>query len=554
MNNNSTLAFTNNELEALKSFELFIDARSKIYPFILSMNTGTTKLRKLIGVCFLGLYILLGVPVWYKLTTTYRAPLPIEYIQALNEGTLNDIHMVVPVYIKCDSYKFPDLHKASQVQVNNLLDTKNQSIPWSLQMMPYDAEKLQDSKNGENNDYHIVNLILDEFIGFSVAYDTKETSIFFDDSAVVTNDLPFFIAQTLVEHTFALEWSELSGKKGLETTDSMSISYRPNVHLSISLLTGDGHPVAWEISSALKKYFSPLRKFLSPLVNFTVDTGITYYNDLNLHTLNSRENVTWQDLSHAVDLSELLSMNYFTEPAGLNLAIVFPSEQHCKDGFNFIADDWNSFLVPQWGMLVVNKYPLKQNSLLTEKYLTPILYQFAADIFQLLGLKKDSQELASPCVTIDSFRRITILRNIHKAQETLWSLVKLTQSFQTMSIPREVLGNVTDALDLRLQIVDTLNNPLQGGDAIWNRALFLSNKLVELSEAAFFHGEMVQQNFFPQEHKLAVYLPLLGPITVVTFFGFIRLIKENPDDKKKHSNKSEKSREDEKKKFDTVAK
>ncbi|CAR28063.1 hypothetical protein ZYGR_0N05520 [Zygosaccharomyces rouxii] len=512
------------------------------------MYPTTFKLRKLIGVCFLALYLLLGVPLWYKLTTTYRAPLPIEYIQALHDDRLHDIHMVIPVYLKCDSYKFPDLHKAVQVQVNSLLDTKDQGIPWSLQLMPYDAEKLQDSNNLNGSDYHVVNLVLDEAVGFSLAYDTKETTVFFDDPSIITNDLPFFIAQTLVEHAFELEWSVLSGDERLEVTNSMAISYRPNIHLSISLLTGDGYPVSWEIDSTLKKYFSPLRKFLSPLVNFTVDTGILYYNDLNLHTLNNRQNVTWKDLSHAVDLSELLSMNYFSEAASLNLAIVFPSEQNSKDGFNFINDNWYSFLVPQWGMLTINKYPLKQNSSLTENYLTPIMYQFATDIFQLLGLKKDSQELTSPCITIDSFRRITILQNIHKAEETLWSLVKLTQSFQTMSIPEEVLGNVTEALDLRLQIIDMLNDPLQGGDESWNRALILSNKLVELSEAAFFHGEMVQQNFFPQEHKLAVYLPLLGPITVVTFFGFIRLIKEKPDGKKRHSNGSEKSSEIEGKK------
>ncbi|GCE97887.1 GPI transamidase component [Zygosaccharomyces mellis] len=504
------------------------------------MPSTTFKLRKLIGVCLLALYLLLGVPVWYKLTTTYRAPLPIEYIHALHEDKLQDIHMVIPVYIKCDTYRFPDLHEAVQVQVNSLLNSKNQNVPWSLQLMPYDAKKLQDSNTSKGADYHVVNLVLDGFVGFSLAYDAKETTVFFDDSSVITNDLPFFIAQTVVEHAFELEWSELSSEKSLKATNSMAISYRPNIHVSISLLTGDGYPVSWEIDSTLKKYFSPLRKFLSPLVNFTVDTGILYYNDLNLHTLNTRKNVTWQDLSHSIDLSELLSMNYFSESASLNLAVVFPSEQNCKHGLSFINDNWDGFLVPQWGMIVVNKYPLKQNSSLTERYLTPIMYQFATNIFQLLGLKKDSQELISPSITIDSFKRITILQNIHKAEETLWSLAKLTQAFQTMSIPKEVLRNVTEALELRLQIVDMLNDPFQGDDELWNRALILSNQLVELSEAAFFHGEMVQQNFFPQEHKLAVYLPLLGPITVVTFFGFIRLIKEKPDDKKKRSNEPEK--------------
>ncbi|AQZ12521.1 GPI17 (YDR434W) [Zygosaccharomyces parabailii] len=496
---------------------------------------STTNLRKLVGLCFVVLYCALGIPLWYKLTTTYRAPLPIDYIKALHENKLNDIHVVVPVYIKSDTYRFPDIHQAVQMQVNSLLDSQNQTVPWSLQLLPYEEDRFTQS----DDQYHVVNLVLDEFVGFSIAYDAKETTVFFDDESVITNDLPFFIAQTLVEHTFELEWNELSEGK-MSVHDSMAVSYRPNIHLSISLLTGDGYPVAWEIDSTLREYFTPLRKFLSPLVNFTVDTGILYYNDLNLHTLNDKSNVTWKDLSHAVDLSELLSMNYFSEAGSLNLAIVFPSEQTCSDGLNFIEDSWSSFLIPQWGMLAINKYPLKPRSLLKENYLTPIMYQFATDIFQLLGLKKDSQDLSSPSISIDSFKRLKTLQNIHKAQETLWSLVKLTRSFQTMSIPKEVLSNVTEALNLRLQIVEILNDPLKGGDLLWNNALILSNELVELSETAFFHGDMVQQNFFPQEHKLAVYLPLLGPTTVVTFLGFLRIIKEeNPGSKKKVSEKSE---------------
>lgn len=511
---------------------------------------STICLRKIAGLCFVVLYCFLGIPLWYKLTTTYRAPLPVEYIRALHEGKLNDIHVVIPVFIKSDTYKFPDLHLAVQSQVNSLLDSRNQTVPWSLQVLAYDEDRV--AQGGD--EYHVVNLSLDEFVGFSIAYDAKETTVFFDDESVITNDLPFFIAQTLVEHTFQLEWNELS-EGGPQTHDSMAISYRPNIHLSISLLTGDGYPVAWEIDSTLKEYLTPLRKFLSPLVNFTVDTGILYYNDLNLHALNGRANVTWSDLSHAVDLSELLSMNSFSEPAGLNLAIVFPSEQTCQEGLNFIDAGWSSFLVPQWGMLAINKYPLEPRSLLKQEYLTPIIYQFATDIFRLLGLKKDTQDLSSPCITIDSFKRLKTLQNIHKAQETLWSLVKLTESFQTISIPKEVLGNVTEALDMRLQIVDMLNDPFKGGDRLWNRALTLSNKLVELSETAFFHGEMVQQNFFPQEHKLAVYLPLLGPTTVVTFFGFLRIIKEKPDSKKKESAKAEsptKASKDNEKEMDTI--
>lgn len=493
------------------------------------------NLRKYVGLCFLACYFLLGVPLWYKLTNIYRAPLPVEYIRSLHENKFNDVHMVIPIYIRSDTYRFPDIHDAVQTQVNHLMNSKKQDVSWSLQILPYESLNETQSKN-DNNEYHVVSLVLDDFVGYSVAYDAKETTVFFDDESVVNNDVPFYVAQSLVEHTFALEWNQL-GSGLLSKSDSMVVTYNPNMHLSISLLSGDGFPVAWEIESTLQRYFTPFRKFLAPLVNFTVDTSIVYYDDLNLHMLQDHESVTSQELSHTVDLSELSSMNYFSDSGALNLAIVFPSNVTTPSGLAFINgssasptafNDWKSFMVPQWGIIVINKYPLPANALLKESYLTPIMYQFATDIFQLLGLVKGSQDLSSPYVTIDSFKRLTTLRNINKAEETLWSLVKLTQSFQQMSVPQDVLKNVTKALNLRLQIIDLLNNPHKGGDIAWNEALALSNKLVEASEKAFFHGEMVQQNFFPQEHRIAVYLPLLGPTSVVIFLGFIKLIKEKP--------------------------
>lgn len=109
-----------------------------------------------------------------------------------------------------------------------------------------------------------------------------------------------------------------------------------------------------------------------------------------------------------------------------------------------------------------------------------------------------------------------------------------------MSIPKEVMGNVTEALDLRLEIVDLLNNPEKGTDLDWSYALSMSNKLVALTECAFFHGEMVQQNFFPQEHKVAVYLPLLGPLTIVIFLGAVSLFKEVPSTDKTDEDSDEK--------------
>lgn len=189
-----------------------------------------------------------------------------------------------------------------------------------------------------------------------------------------------------------------------------------------------------------------------------------------------------------------------------------------------------SFMVPQWGALVVNKEPLPDNALVTKEYLAPVIYSFARELFQFLGLSSQSADLTTPYTTIDSFKRVNTMKNLAQGVETLWSLVKLTEQFPQMSVPKQVLDDVKKALDLRLQIIELINNPSKGGDSTWNEALLLSNELVRVCEKAFFHKEMVQQNFFPQEHKIAVYLPLLGPLSVIMISGLLNSLREKDDE------------------------
>lgn len=45
------------------------------------------------------------------------------------------------------------------------------------------------------------------------------------------------------------------------------------------------------------------------------------------------------------------------------------------------------------------------------------------------------------------------------------------------------------------------------------------------AERGFFEKSMVGQVYFPDEHKVAVYLPLLGPIGVPLLVGLLKEIK-----------------------------
>ena len=140
--------------------------------------SSTIGFRKAVGVCFVLLYLAVGVPLWYKLTNIYRAPLPSQYIESLHDNVFQDVHMVIPVYLKSDLYKFPDLHDAVQVQVNHLLNTREHDVAWSLQVLQYD-EKLMKGLEEAGDDVYMVDLVLDESCGFVPGFGTKHVTVLY---------------------------------------------------------------------------------------------------------------------------------------------------------------------------------------------------------------------------------------------------------------------------------------------------------------------------------------------------------------------------------------
>ncbi|CCE65178.1 hypothetical protein TPHA_0K00440 [Tetrapisispora phaffii CBS 4417] len=506
--------------------------------------------RKVSILTIIVLYLLVGVPAWYKLTSIFRVKLPVHYIQSLNDNKFQDVHMVLPIFIKSTIYKFPDIDKAVQTQINYLLDEQKQVIPWSLQVSQYDDELMESAKK-HNSSYHVVELILDDAVGLVLSEDEDKTIIFFDDESVITNDLPYFIAQTVVEHAFKLE-NESLDKLVLFSRAIYSIPYSPKVHLNMFLLNGDGDPISWEIDSVLKTHFTPMRDFVSPIVNFTVDTSILYYNDLGLSSLANTSNSTSENIISKLDSLSITKLNDVRDYPTLNFAIVFPSKESFPGGVSFIntqtldtsekvsdvkklhshnRTSWESFLIPKWGSVIVNKYPIEKNGVLNEEFMVSVINAFSNNLLKLLGFPTalkatDNATISTFYNSLNSYKRIVTLSNMDKAVTTLHTLSTMLERFQNMPVPQEVQDDVIRSLELRLEIVDILNNPEIGDSLTWNKVLVMSNELVDLTEKAFFNQEMIQQNHVPREHKLAVYLPLLGPLTVMIIFSLMNNINE----------------------------
>ena len=66
-------------------------------------------------------------------------------------------------------------------------------------------------------------------------------------------------------------------------------------------------------------------------------------------------------------------------------------------------------------------------------------------------------------------------------------------------------------------------------------ALQYSSKALELASRAFFNPDMVALLYFPPEHKVAVYTPLLAPVGVVLVVAVLREVSAMRRSKRKSS-------------------
>lgn len=99
------------------------------------------------------------------------------------------------------------------------------------------------------------------------------------------------------------------------------------------------------------------------------------------------------------------------------------------------------------------------------------------------------------------------------------SLARLTESLPSIPIPANVASSVSTTLS---HLSATCSHLREGR---FNAALATARVAENEAERSFFEKTMVGQVYFPDEHKVAVYLPLLGPIGVPLVVGLIKEVK-----------------------------
>ncbi|RPA74783.1 hypothetical protein BJ508DRAFT_418441 [Ascobolus immersus RN42] len=514
--------------------------------------------------------IFLGIPLWWVTTSIYRAPLPITEMQNWAEGRACRVEF--PLLVEVESLTLPEpesLLKSVQHALDDANDFSAHHIRLRLAKTNNGKEKdeKEKSKKGTNKSTEdsreevaaTLRLIPGEKGSTKHSYALHPWSRTIDilyspthklnpSSAASVANLSSFIALTLQEIfseeqqmiTHLLGTSGVSpstttpltttstatngsggppGKAPVDITRKISriVRYVPKYHITISLFTATGVPRSWDIVSSLESHFQPLLAALSPLSTFTIDTQIQYYasfspsvqpvwnEDLKAFTLAK------EDLSSFINSAEW-PLTFLGEGTAINFIVYIPSPS--QSPLLIPSSPTNSFLIPQWGGVAIFNPPT-QPPVLDQKTLKPLMHTFSTQLLSLLGAPSYPPSLPLS-LRLDSLTRQRSAELLVSASSTLGSLARLTKALPSIAIPATVLSSVQTTL----QNLQTTCDELKVGN--FNAALRAGRIASEEAEKAFFERTMVSQVYFPEEHKVAVYLPLLGPVGVPLVMGAVR--------------------------------
>lgn len=282
-----------------------------------------------------------------------------------------------------------------------------------------------------------------------------------------------------------------------------SLKYSQTYHLTFSLFTSGPTPSGWDIETAIDEYMKPILDMLGPIHNFTIDTQVQLYAAPGVQS----QVLSKEDLSSFINAAEWpLSPSIGGAPT-VNFVVYIGNQ---TIGVGSETGTSQSWLIPQWGSVYLLPPPPTGN-VPSELLKQPIL-TFTSHLLSLLGTPQ-SGPLPMRFSTLTRIRTADLLL---RASSSLGSLARLSLALPSISIPSSVADGVAKSMH-HLQLACS---NLGGTDGLEHARI----ADVE-AERAFFEKSMVGQLYFPDEHKIAVYLPLLGPVGVPLFIGLLNQIK-----------------------------
>ncbi|KAL1613039.1 GPI transamidase component [Paraconiothyrium brasiliense] len=509
-------------------------------------------LRRAVIASFWAVVAFLGLPVWWKTTAIYRAELPLQDMTAW--ANAQECKLVFPLHIAVEAPLPPhDAHhllEAAQKALNDLNHFPSHQLRLVFAEPPPPANASQQvivdgTDPAQEGDTAALSVRLipvetgvtprSQLQPYLAALDVYYSPNQIHPQSSTSSPLATYIAGEL-HQLYAQEQAQLANlisdasyrsrsvapdvAAQLQRQSARAFKYAPTYHLTFSLFTPTSTPSAWDIDAALRQYMNPILKSFSGISNFTIDTQVQLYAGFSPsirqpeYDDNAKAWTIYQeDVKGFINAAEWPLSPSIGQGPTINFALYVPDEAQAPLFVQGSRD--NSWLIPQWGgVMILN--PQSREATLTKEALVPAMQVFSTQLSSLLGLP---QTPASLPLRISTLTRVHAASLIFSTSSTLGALAQVYKKMPTIPVPDSVAKSVDLSLVHLKQACESLR------DGRFQDALEHARIANGEAEKAFFERSMVGQVYFPDEHKVAVYLPLLGPIAVPLVMAALKEVK-----------------------------
>ncbi|CAM5164352.1 unnamed protein product [Eretmochelys imbricata] len=530
------------------------------------------------ALAFAAVALVLGLPLWWKTTETYRASLPYAGISAL--GSLR-FQLTVPISVVFAKGALPGAQQrrlpfTDTKEEESLLNSKTsvtsryETTYRSATVTEQAALALATVKEAD-----AALLPLQDSLGALTVYVIPETSPL----------LPQGVDVYIGKHRSAVmrctqgpgdvlaavsAWVQQIVQAMSFTTDSIATALSDRVpmdqlgtdtrrpfksslgyEITFSLLNPDpkSHNVHWDIEAAVNSYVQPFLDKLGSVANFSVDSQILYYAVLGVTPRFDKASSSFilsaLSLPHVINPVEArLGSSATSLYPVLNFLLYVPERVHSplyiqdKDG---AAVGTNAFHSPRWGGIMVynidhpvpDKAPLP---LWVDVDMVRVMEVFLAQLRLLFGISQVSLPeeflLESPGNDgltdweLDRLLWTRTVENIATVSTTLTSLAQLLDKIGNIVIKDDVASEVYHA------VASAQTAMLELASGRLGSAFQASKEAVTSSERAFFDPSLLHLLYFPDDQKFAIYIPLFLPMAVPILLSLVKILREAKQSKK----------------------
>lgn len=507
------------------------------------------------------IFVLVGIPIWWKTTEVYRAELPYTDIEKLSANTVLSTEIVINL-ASTTQVDIEIIHEVfSHLQHTKKYEYLDVKYKFSKKLITQqDIESLQQSN------YKTVIPINTLMIVFYKTSKISQPTITLSHYRAIIVAIPRMDKESIqniveplteilgdivvngeaIDNSLSKAYGQqrlFTKNKELHIKRTIHPSHAYDIVLTLLCPEPDKLQMSWNVQHLVRTYLRPMISKLGNLAEFNIGSQILYFSGvtvkpkkLNESESNSGFYLTHKQLSHVINPIESRLGSQISPNPTLNFVIYVTEERYRplhiqkEDG---TLSQTNTFLNPRWGAINIynvdkqdnDSIDVPQKKLLDhtvmEKLIPQLRLLFGIEEPTLLSdvLVADPGDSAIRDWELDYLFRAKTFENIATSTNTLKSLADLLTKISNMVIKDEIANHLYTSVEA----IKRSKQYLLIGDL--EKALNYSHVAFRSSETAFFDPTLLELLYFPEDQKFAIYIPLFLPISLPLIMSFVGALK-----------------------------